>query len=194
MWEIIVFLATVLILVMILRKLPVDLAMAPTDKNGNGKASPASGGKTPRETADECFERGELKKAESMYLRILDKEPDDATLYNKLGLIYLQDKNFKDAKSALKQALKLEPENDTFYNNLGLVYYEMEDYDEAIEAYEKSVAINDKLASRLVNLGLAYFMIKKYRKAADNYEKAIILDPRNEQTKELLKQAEEKLK
>ena len=37
-------------------------------------------------------------------------------------------------------------------------------------------------------------MTKKYRKAADQYDKAMILDPRNEQTRELLKQAEEKLK
>jgi len=192
MWEIIIFLATVLALIMILKKLPVDLAA--TDKNGDGVINEEDKEKTPREVADEHFEKGELKRAESLYLKILSKEPDDATLYNKLGLIYLQDKNFKDAKSALKQALKLEPENDTFYNNLGLLYYEMESYDDAIEAYEKSVAINDKIPSRLVNLGLAYFMTKKYRKAADAYEQAIILDPRNEQTRELLKQAEEKLK
>ena len=156
MWEIIVFLATVLVLIMILGKLPVDLAGA-TNGNGKGEAGnpPAGGGekeKTPREQADEYFENGELRRAEHLYLKILAKEPNDATLYNKLGLIYLRNKNFKDAKSALKQALKLEPENDTFYNNLGLLYYEMEDYDAAIEAYEKSVAINDKLPSRLVNL------------------------------------------
>lgn len=192
MWEIVIFLATVVILIMILRKLPVDLTQ--TDRNGDGVVNEEDKEKTPRELADEYFEKGELKRAEAHYLKILSKEPDDATLYNKLGLIYLQDKNFKDAKSALKQALKLEPENDTFYNNLGLLYYEMENYDDAIEAYEKSTAINDKVPSRLVNLGLAYFMTKKYRKAADAYEKAIILDPRNEQTQELLKQAEEKLK
>jgi len=189
MWEIIVFLATVLALIIILRKLPVDLAPVP-EANGGAKEKE----KTLREQADEHFEKGEQKRAESLYLRILAKEPDDATLYNKLGLIYLRDKNYKDAKSALKQALKLEPENDTFHNNLGLLFYEMEDYDAAIEAYEKSIAINDKLPSRLVNLGLVYFMTKKYRRASDCYEKAIILDPRNEQTKELLKQAEEKLK
>ncbi|MFA5009973.1 MAG: tetratricopeptide repeat protein [Patescibacteria group bacterium] len=192
MWEVIVFLATVLALIMVLRKLPVDLT--PADKNADGVVDEKDKEKTPRELADEHFEKGELKKAENLYLKILGKEPDDAGLYNKLGLIYLQSKNFKDARSALKQALKLEPENDTFYNNLGLLYYEMESYDGAIDAYEKSIAINDKIPSRLVNLGLAYFMTKKYRKAADAYEKAIILDPRNEQTQELLKQAEEKLK
>lgn len=190
MWEIIVFLSTVIALIMILKKLPVDRELeavkAVTELEGKEK--------TLREQAEDYFEAGEMKKAENLYLRVLNRDPDDAALYNRLGLIYLQEKNFRDAAAALKQALKLEPENDTFYNNLGLLYYEIGQYDDAIDAYEQSIEINDKLPSRLVNLGLAYFMAKKYRKAADNYEKALILDPRNEQYRDLLKQAEEKLK
>lgn len=189
MLEVIVFIATVIALIMILRKLPVEVGEA---AKANGKRSMGASGL--REEGDEYFEKGELRKAERIYLKLLKEQPDDATLYNKLGLVYLEDKDFKDAKSALLQALKLEPENDTFYNNLGLLYYEMGHYENAIEAYEKSISINDKIASRLVNLGLAYFMCKKYRKAADSYEKAIILDPRNEAYVELLKKAEEKLK
>lgn len=174
---------------MILHKLPVDADTAL--KIASGKGSEA---KNQLATADELFEQGETKKAEKIYLKLLDKDTKDATLYNKLGLVYLADKNFKDAKSSLRQALKLEPNNDTFYNNLGLLYYEIGKYDDAIEAYEESVGINDKIASRLINLGLAYFMNKRYRKAADSYEKAVILDPRNESYVELLKKAEEKLK
>ncbi|MFH0905148.1 MAG: tetratricopeptide repeat protein [bacterium] len=189
MWEIIVFVATVLILVIVLHKLPVDADVALKQASGEGSRV-----KNIRAQADEYFEQGELKQAEKLYLKLLEKEPEDATLYNKLGLIYLADKNYKDAKAALKQALKLEPENDTFHNNLGLLFYELEDYENAIEAYEKSISINDKIASRLVNLGLAYFMNKKYRKAADCYERGLILEPRHENYAELLKKAEEKLK
>lgn len=190
MWEVAIFVATVIALIMVLRKLPVD---AETTFKETGKKTEVKE-KSLRVEADELFEQGELKRAETLYLKLLTKDPNDASLFNKLGLIYLEQKNYKDAKSALSAALKIEPENDTFYNNLGLLYYEMEDYDQAIEAYEKSVSINDKIVSRLVNLGLAYFMNKKYRKAADQYEKAIILDPRNENYIELLKKAEEKLK
>jgi len=189
MWEIVIFLCTVIALIMILKKLPVDRETAVKTSD-----EPEAKEKTLREQAEEYFEAGELKRAENLYLRILNRDPEDAALYNRLGLIYLQDKNFRDAAAALKQALKLEPENDTFYNNLGLLYYEIGQYDDAASAYEESIEINDKVPSRLINLGLAYFMSKKYRKAADNYEKALILDPRNEQYHDLLKQAEEKLK
>lgn len=190
MLEVVVFVATVIALIIVLRKLPVD--MGEVVKAGGKKKSKKANGL--REEADEHFEKGELREAEKAYLKLLKEHPDDATLYNKLGLVYLENKGFKNAKSALHQALKLEPENDTFYNNLGLLYYEMGRYDDAIEAYERSIDINDKIASRLVNLGLAYFMNKKYRKAADQYERAIILDPRNETYIELLKKTEEKLK
>ena len=189
MIEVVVFIATVILLIMVLRKLPVDVD---TSTKEGDKADNQE--KSLREQADDFFEAGDLKKAERTYLKVLSQEPDDAGVYNKLGLVYLQDKNYKDAKASLKQALKLEPDNDTFYNNLGLLFYEMEKYEDAIEAYQKSIEINDKIASRLVNLGLAYFMTKKYKKAIDVYEKAIILDPRNENYVELLKKAEEKTK
>ncbi len=188
MWEIIIFLATILLAIMIVKKLPVDLA--PEEKTG-GKELDKD--KTPRELADEYLEAGQLRKAEHALLRIISDEPNDASAYNKLGMVYLRDKNFKDARASLKQALKLEPENDTFYNNLGLLHYQQGQYEDAIEAYERSLEIDNKIPSRLVNLGLAYFMVKKYRKASDQYSQALILDPRNEEYRELLKQAEEKM-
>jgi superkiller protein 3 len=193
MIEVVIFIATVIALIIVLNKLPVDVDTSA--KNGSGKnGTKEEMERSLREQADDFFEVGELKKAEKAYSKILDKEPDNAGVFNKLGLVYLQDKNYRNAKAALKQALKIEPENDTFHNNLGLLFYEMEKYEEAIEAYQKSIEINDKIASRLVNLGLAYFMTKKYRKAIDVYERAIILDPRNENYVELLKKAEAKTK
>ena len=188
MIEVVIFVATVIALIIVLKKLPVDVDTSA--KHGNGKKEDKE--KSLREQADDFFEDGELKKAERAYSKVLDKQPDDAGVFNKLGLVYLQDKNYRNAKAALKQALKLEPENDTFHNNLGLLFYEMGRYEDAIDSYQKSIEINDKIASRLVNSGLAYFMTKKYRKAIDVYERAIILDPRNENYMELLKKAEAK--
>lgn len=187
MWEIIVFLATIAVVIMVVKKLPVDLA--PTEKGDEVDDRE----KSLREKADEYIEQGQLRKAENVLLRMISEDPEDASAYNKLGMVYLKERNYKDARAALRQALKLEPDSDTFYNNLGLLYYQKGDYDEAIEAYEHSVEIDNKIPSRLVNLGLAYFMVKKYRKAADQFEKALILDPRNESYADLLKQAEEKL-
>ncbi|MBU1092181.1 tetratricopeptide repeat protein, partial [Patescibacteria group bacterium] len=144
--------------------------------------------------ADGLAQAGEYKKAERSYLKLITKDPQESSLYNKLALVYLGGKNYKDAADAIEQALQLEPDNDTFYNNQGLLFYQQGDYDEAVESYEKSIDINNKVASRFMNLGLAYFMCKKYRKAADAYEKALILEPHSDEYKRLLEEAEVKLK
>ena len=64
--EVIIFVATVLVLIMVLRKLPVDADTAL--KQSSGKGSEA---KNQLAEADELFEQGELKKAERMYLKLL---------------------------------------------------------------------------------------------------------------------------
>ena len=199
MLELIIFAATVVLLMMIIRKLPLEKEVVrklshearQLDKD---EEEEENGDEDVLSRADRLAQAGEYKRAERIYLRLITKDPQASGLYNKLALVYLGDKNYSDAANALEQALQLEPDNDTFYNNQGLLKYQQGQYDEAIESYEKSIAINNKVASRFMNLGLAYFMSKKYRKAADAYEKALILEPHNEEFKRLLADAEAKLK
>lgn len=200
MLELIIFAATVILLVMILKKLPLEkevvkrLAHEASQLDKDEAESTSTGEEDALSRADRLAQTGEYSKAERIYLRLISQDPQAASLYNKLALVYLGEKNYKDAANALEQALQLEPDNDTFNNNQGLLQYQQEQYDEAVESYEKSIAINNKVASRFMNLGLAYFMSKKYRKAADAYEKAVILEPHNDEYKMLLGDAESKLR
>jgi len=197
--ELIIFAATVVLVIMILKKLPLEKEVV---KRLSHEARQLVKDEDEEEDddedvaarADRLAQAGEYHKAERIYLRLITKDPQAASLYNKLALVYLGDKNYKDASHALEQALQLEPDNDTFYNNQGLLFYQQGQYEEAIESYEKSITINNKVASRFMNLGLAYFMSKKHRKAADAYEKALILEPHNDEYKRLLADAEAKLK
>lgn len=50
-----------------------------------------------------------FKIEEGRILNILAKNPKNPENYKKLGLLYLQSKNFKDASEALKEYLKLNP-------------------------------------------------------------------------------------
>lgn len=200
MLELIIFAATIVLLMMILKKFPLEkevvkkLAHEARQLDKDEEGEEGNGDEDVMARADRLAQTGEYKKAERIYLRLITEDPQAASLYNKLALVYLGDKSYQDAAHALEQALQLEPDNDTFYNNQGLLFYQQGQYDEAIESYEKSIAINNKVASRFMNLGLAYFMSKKYRKAADAYEKALILEPHNEEYKRLLADAEAKLK
>ena len=200
MLELIIFAATVFLLMMILKKLPLEkevvkkLSHEARQLDKDEDEEDTDKGEDVLARADRLAQAGEYRKAERIYLRLITEDPQSAGLYNKLALIYLGDKSYADAANALDQALQLEPVNDTFYNNQGLLFYQQGQYEESIESYEKSIAINNKVASRFMNLGLAYFMSKKHRKAADAYEKALILEPHNEEFKRLLADAEAKLK
>lgn len=200
MLELVIFVATVVLLMVIIRKLPLEkevvkkLSYEARQMDKVDEKKEDSKGEDQIDKADRLVQAGEYKKAERIYLKLITKDPQDASLYNKLALVYLGDKNYKDAANAIDQALQLEPDNDTFYNNQGLLFYQQGDYDEAVESYEKSININNKVASRFMNLGLAYFMCKKYRKAADAYEKALISEPHSDEYKRLLEEAEAKLK
>jgi len=144
--------------------------------------------------ADRLKKEGKIKSAENKLIRLISKYPNDAGIYNKLGLIYLEQKNYKNAAKTLEYALSLSPENDSIHNNLGLVYYAREDYNGAVVAYERAIELNDQVASRFANLGLTYYMTRKYGKAADAFEKALILEPQNEEYQKLLRETEEKSK
>ena len=200
MLELVIFLATVVLLILVLKKLPLEkevvkkLAYEARQQSGEDMDETDDGSEDLLNKADHLAQAGEYSKAEKVYLKLVTNDSQNASLYNKLALVYLGKKEFKDAAKALGQALTIEPDNDTFYNNLGLLLYQQERYDEAIESYEKSIDINNKVASRFMNLGLAYFMVKKYRKAADVYEKALILEPNNEEYQRLLAEAEGKSK
>jgi len=198
MSELVILIATIVLLIIVLRKLPIEQDITKkityeAHQLEEGEDKNISPTDDLLDKADNLAQAGQYVKAEKIYLKLITSNLQDASLYNKLALVYLGKKEFKDAAKALDQALILEPDNDAFYNNFGLLSYQQGRYDEAIEGYEKSIEINNKVASRFMNLGLAYFMSKKYRKAADAYEKALILEPNNEEFKRLLREVEEKI-
>ena len=201
MLELIILVATVVLLVIVLNKLPLEKEVVKKLAYDAKKIEQGEDGEEASETDTDALQRadhyaqdGQYKRAEKLYIKLISEDPQEASLYNKLALVYLGNKEFEDAARALDQALQLEPDNDTFYNNLGLLFYQQGDFEESVENYERSIDINNKVASRFMNLGLAYFMLKKYRKAADAYEKALILEPQNDEYKRLLSEAEAKLK
>jgi len=48
---------------------------------------------------------------EQKYIQIISQDPKNIFAYQKLGQLYLQQKNYGDAQAAFKQILKIEPKN-----------------------------------------------------------------------------------
>jgi len=145
------------------------------------------------EKIDELIEEKAYKEAEELLIKAVDINPTNARIYNKLGIIYLEQENFTDAKEAFKTALKYDQNNDLIYNNLGLALFNQGRYTEAIEAYQKSIQLNSLIPHRYINLGLSYAALRKYKEALDAYKKALVLDKNNKDYKKLIKEIQEKI-
>jgi Tfp pilus assembly protein PilF len=91
--------------------------------------------------AQDYFEKGDLEMAERMFLQAATHDPDNARIYNHLGIIYMQKKNFADALEAFEAALKLNPKIASRHVNLGLIYMRIGKPKRARRYFEKAIKI-----------------------------------------------------
>ncbi len=128
-----------------------------------------------------------------MLVKAAAKEPRNAKVYAKLGLLYLeQGENWLEAEESFKQALRFDADNGFIHNNLGLVLYNQDRFVAAAKEFEAACRIDDSLASRHANLGLCYLSMRQYSKAEQEFKRAVRLESDNEEYEELLKEASEK--
>ena len=137
--------------------------------------------RTPREdeelTADLMMVRKQYSEAATLYQKLVQQEPRNAVLLNKLGIAYHQQALLDRAKRCYERAAKADRTYATAYNNLGTIYYQRRNYRKAIRAYKKALQLNTRLAAIYSNLGYAYFGQKHYEEAMDAFRQALALDP-----------------
>jgi tetratricopeptide (TPR) repeat protein len=112
-------------------------------------------------------------RAEKALLTILKIDEKNAAAYNRLGILYAKQKEYKDAIDCFEIASSIEATASSLHN-LGLIYYETENYDKAAVAFEQALKLEDSLAARHVayakvqeKLGNDKMMFQELKKAAD---------------------------
>lgn len=83
-------------------------------------------------------------RAEKALLTILKIDEKNAAAYNRLGILYAKQKEFKDAIDCFEIASSIEPSASSLHN-LGLIYYETEHYEKAALAFEQSLKLEGLL-------------------------------------------------
>src|SRR3989344_4700152 len=122
MWEIIVFVATAVALIMVLRKLPVD---AETTFKETGKKSETQE-KSLRVQADELV------------------EPGNDTFYNNLGLLYYETEDYDAAIEVYEKSVSINDKIASRLVNLGLAYFMNKKYRKAADQYEKAIILDPR--------------------------------------------------
>ena len=112
-------------------------------------------------------------RAEKALLTILKIDQKNAAAYNRLGILYAKQKEYKDAIDCFEIASSIDPSASSLHN-LGLIYYETENYEKAGLAFEQALKMEDDLAARHIayakvqeKLGNDKLMILELEKAAE---------------------------
>lgn len=111
--------------------------------------------------------------------KAIESDPNYASAYNHLGLLYLETKRYDKAEEAFKKALETQPAYPEVWNNLGVLFNRQQRYKDAIPYLEKA-SQSDGYANpenALTNLGYSYFRLGEYAKAKAFHQKALDVAP-----------------
>lgn len=126
-------------------------------------------------------------RAEKALLTILKIDERNAAAYNRLGILYAKQKEYRDAIDCFEIASSIEATPSSLHN-LGLIYYETENYDKAAIAFEQALKLEDNLAARHVAYAKVHEKLGNDKLMFQSLEKAVELEP-NKETYALLHKA-----
>ncbi len=118
-------------------------------------------------------------RAEKALLTILKIDEKNAAAYNRLGILYAKQKEYKDAIDCFEIASSIEPSPSSLHN-LGLIYYETEHYDKAATAFEQALKLEDDLAARHIAYAKVQEKLGNDKLMFQELEKAVELEPNKE--------------
>jgi tetratricopeptide (TPR) repeat protein len=131
-----------------------------------------------QDRADIFMARKLYADAVDYYLRALrESKYSDPVLWNKLGIAYQQQMNFREARRSYNQALKNNKESSEAWNNIGTTWYMQNKFGKSVKYYLRALKIEPNSASFHLNLGTSYYHMKKYTEAVEAYRTALSLDP-----------------
>lgn len=126
-------------------------------------------------------------RAEKALLTILKIDERNAAAYNRLGILYAKQKEYRDAIDCFEIASSIEATPSSLHN-LGLIYYETENYQKAAIAFEQALKLEDNLAARHVAYAKVQEKLGNEKLMFQALEKAVDLEP-NKETLSLLHKA-----
>ncbi len=128
-------------------------------------------------------------RAEKALLTILKIDQKNAAAYNRLGILYAKQKEYKDAIDCFEIASSIESTPSSLHN-LGLIYYETENYEKAAVAFERAMSLEDNLAARHIAYAKVQEKLSNDKLMLQHLQKAVELEP-NQETYTLLHKAYE---
>jgi tetratricopeptide (TPR) repeat protein len=121
--------------------------------------------------------RGKVDKAEEIYKKIINIDPNNIISLNNLGSILNTKENFEKSLSFVNRALEIKPDYADALNNKGNCLKGLNRFDEAIKYYKKALIIKPDFVGALNNLATSYNSIGRHEEAIPIFKKIIELKP-----------------
>jgi len=117
------------------------------------------------------FGIGKYALADSIYKRILEKDPKNVDAMVGIGSIAEINEDFETAKNLYLSALELEKENCALWFNLGVLYFQrLKNSEEALTAFAKAIEYCPEDANAHINLNVVLIYLERFDEAAERLE------------------------
>lgn len=118
-------------------------------------------------------------RAEKALLTILKIDQKNAAAYNRLGILYAKQKEYRDAIDCFEIASSIEPTASSIHN-LGLIYYETENYQKAATAFEQALKLEEEMAARHIAYAKVQEKLGNTKLMLEGLQRAVELEPNQE--------------
>ena len=115
-------------------------------------------------------------KAEKALLTILRFDEKNAAAYNRLGILYAKEKQYKEAIECFEIAQSLD-NNASSLHNVGLIYFETGKYEKAAMAFSQAIELEGDQPGRYIAYAKALEQLGERSKAVEALETAYSLSP-----------------
>jgi tetratricopeptide (TPR) repeat protein len=140
--------------------------------------------------AQDSLQEKKYVRAEKALLTILRFDERNATAYNRLGILYARQRDFKEAIECFEIAQSLAPSASSLHN-VGLIYFETGDYIKAGLAFEQALELENDIAARHIAYAKVQEKLGSNKKMILALERAVELEP-NPQSLAILADAYER--
>ena len=136
-----------------------------------------------------CERDGQFTKAETLFDKCLELDPEHAEAYNYLAYMWAE-KGIKldQAFKYVSKALKINPNSGAFLDTLGWIYYRNEQYKEALEQINHAAEIIPDDPTILDHLGDVFDKLGDEQQALPHWKRSFLMDPDNTKVGEKLTQ------
>lgn len=126
--------------------------------------------------AHQGMRENRMLRAEKALLTILKIDERNAAAYNRLGILYAKQREYRDAIDCFEIASSIEASPSSLHN-LGLIYYETENYEKAAIAFEQAIKLEDTLAARHVAYAKVQEKLGNEKLMFQALERAVEIEP-----------------